>query len=145
MQIYQILTDGLFRQNGTVLQGRRNHGVEEHGGWTKAPLHQEISGIFQPYSYFYWQYHHTFFAILIPKWCKYLFFVVNPIEETSGFILKLMKNCQMAPLVKYLTFKSKNQDISTNCTLPRVQGVKRTGRISKIQIWKFMALTFSQN
>ena len=38
MQIYQILTDGLFRQNGTILQGRRNQGAEEHGGWTKAPL-----------------------------------------------------------------------------------------------------------
>ena len=25
----------------------------------------------------------------------------------------------MAPLLKYLTFKSKNQDISTSCTLPR--------------------------
>ena len=33
--------------------------------------HWEISGMFQPYPYSYWQYHLTIFAFLIPKWCKY--------------------------------------------------------------------------
>ena len=37
----------------------------------KTVTHQEISGIFQPYSCFYWEYNLTIFAILIPKCCKY--------------------------------------------------------------------------
>ena len=76
--------------------------------------------MFQPYPYSYWQYHLTIFAIFISKWFKY------PIlgSKTNRGDIRLYfktyeKNRQMAPLLKYLTFKSKNQDISTSCTLPR--------------------------
>ena len=77
--------------------------------------------MFQPYPYSYWQYHLTIFAILISKWCKYpiLGSKINK-GDIRLYFETYEKNCYMALLLKYLTFKSKNQDISASCTLPRV-------------------------
>ena len=63
---------------------------------------RNISLISTIFIYFYWQYHLTIFAILIPKWWKYpiLGSKINR-GDITGFISKVMKKFLGGATVEY--------------------------------------------